>query len=76
MPRITPLPYRKYIRFLEYIGCRFSRQKGSHLIYERSDLKRPVVFQTGGEVPVFHLRTNLRTRKMTPDEYASIIERL
>ena len=76
MARITPIPYKQFTKFLEYVGCTYSRQKGSHLIYQRSDLKRPVVFQAKGAVPIFHIRTNLRTLKMTPEEYMSIIEKL
>lgn len=50
MPHLTPVHYGKFCKFLEYIGCEFDRQKGSHLIYKRSDLNRPIVFPASKEL--------------------------
>lgn len=76
MPRINPLPRKQFEQFLKYIGCTFKRQKGDHLIYDRPDLQRPVVFPYDKEIPPFVIRNNLRTLGINPKEYFDILERL
>lgn len=76
MPRLTPISRKKLEKFLVFVGCHFKRQKGDHLIYDRAGLKRPVVFTTDKEVPVFIIRNNLRTLGISVKEYLEIIKRL
>lgn len=66
MPRVTPISRKKYERFLKYIGCILKRQKGDHLVYVRSGLKRPVFIQ----------RNNLRTLGLSIDEYLKILDQV
>ena len=74
MPRLTPIHYRKFEKFLKYVGCVFIRQKGDHLIYNRSDLKRPIVVPKDISIPPFVIRNNLRTLQISIKEYLNIIE--
>lgn len=76
MPRLTPIKRKKFEKFLEYIGCYLERQKGDHLIYTRSGLKRPVVITSDSEVPLFVIRNNLRTLKISPNEYLEMLEKI
>jgi len=76
MPKLIPLKRKKFEKFLVFVGCGFKRQKGDHLIYDRSDLKRPIVFTADREVPVFIIRNNLRTLGMSVEEYLEIIKRI
>lgn len=76
MPRLAPIRRQKFEKFLLFVGCHFKRQKGDHLIYDRTDLKRPVVFTADKEVPVFIIRNNLRTLKISLGEYFEIIEKI
>ena len=76
MPRLTPISRKKFEKFLVFIGCYFKRQKGDHLIYDRTGLKRPIVFTTDKEVPIFIIRNNLRTLDISISEYLEIIKRL
>lgn len=76
MPRLTPMPRRRFEKFLEYVGCNYKRQKGDHLIWDRSDLKRPVVFPKDREIPVFIIRNNLRTLGLNPEEYLEILKKI
>jgi len=46
------------------------------LIYDRSGLKRPVVFPADKEIPVFIIRNNLRTLKISHDEYLEILKKI
>lgn len=74
MARITPIPRRKFEKFLVHVGCFYKRTKGDHLIYDRAGLKRPVVFPKDKEVTPFIVRNNLKTLGLTPEEYLEILK--
>ena len=76
MSQLTPVHWKKFEKFVLYVGCHFERQKGDHQIYWRSGLKRPVVFPADKEVPVFIIRNNLRTLGISVKEYLEIMEKL
>ncbi|MCG2686490.1 type II toxin-antitoxin system HicA family toxin [Candidatus Parcubacteria bacterium] len=76
MPRLTPVSRRKFEKFLKFVGCSFKRQKGDHLIYDRPGLKRPIVVPEDKEVPIFIIRNNLRTLKISPQDYLEILGKL
>ncbi len=76
MPKIYPIHWRKFEKFLKFIGCYHKRTKGDHLIYWRDGLKRPVVFPKDNQIPVFVIRNNLRTLGMGVDDYKEILKRL
>lgn len=76
MPRLAPIKRKKFEKFLKYIGCYLKRTEGDHFIYDREGLERPVVITADREVPVFALRNNLRTLKLSPEEYLEIIKNI
>ena len=76
MPRLTPIHYKKFDKFLRYLGCKFIRQKGDHLIYQRADLKRPIIVPKITSIPIFVILNNLRILKISREEYLDIIEKL
>jgi len=76
MPQLTPISRKKFEKFLQYVGCRLKRTKGDHLIYDRVGMDRPVVITSDREVPVSIIRNNLRTLKLSPEEYREIIKKL
>ena len=76
MPRLIPVHYKKFEKFLLYIGCTFERQKGSHRIYKRSDLKRPIVIPADEQIPVFVILNNLRLLNISRERYLEILESL
>jgi len=69
VPRITPIHWKRFEKFLFYIGCRFERQKGSHRIYKRAGLARPITIPAEKELPVFIIRNNLRILQITPSVF-------
>ena len=73
MGSLHPVKRKVFEKFLRYIGCTHTRTKGDHLIYTREDLKRPVVITKDKEIPVFHIRTNLRTLGIDKDEFLEIL---
>ena len=76
MPRIAPIHWKKFEKFLLYVGCIFEREKGDHRIYSRSDLKRPVVIPRDTNLPVFIINNNLRLLSVSHTNYLDILENL
>jgi len=76
MAHLTPIHWRKFEKFLLFVGCRFEREKGDHRVYYREGLKRPVVIPREGELPIFIIRNNLRILGIGPDEYLEILKRI
>ena len=76
MPRITPINWRKFEKFLIFIGCSFEREKGDHRIYWRTGLKRPVVIPKDSSLPVFIIRNNLRVLGISHEEYLTILKQV
>lgn len=76
MAALRPLHYKKFEQFLLKVGCRFVRQEGDHRVWDRSDLIRPVIVRTKKDLPVFEIKSNLRTLRISTQEYLGMIERL
>lgn len=76
MAHLAPIHWKKFEKFLLYIGCRFKREKGDHRIYWREGLKRPVVIPRDAELPVFIIRNNLRILGIDPEKYLEILKRI
>ena len=73
MPRFTPVDWRTLERVFVAAGFRFARQEGSHRSYVRDGVSRPVVIPTYVEVPVFIIRNNLKTARLSRDEYFRLL---
>lgn len=76
MAHLTPLNWKKFEKFILFIGCSFKREKGDHRIYWRDDLKRPVVIPRCKELPVFIIRNNLRILGISSEEYLEILKNI
>jgi len=76
MPRLTPINWKEFDKFLLYIGCNFIREKGDHRIYWRDGFKRPIVIPRDNPLPVFVVRNNLKVLGMSVDEYLEILKRI
>lgn len=76
MSKFSPIHWRKFDRFLLYIGCKLERERGDHRIYWRTGLKRPVVIPRDTKLPVFIIRNNLRVLGISTKEYLEILDRL
>lgn len=76
MPRLEPVYYGKFCKFLEYVGCTFKRQKGSHLIYVRNDLIRPIVVPAKKNLSRAVIQSNLKTLGIDRDKYLRILSKI
>ncbi len=70
MPRIGPVSLRAFEHFLIEMGCVSKRQKGSHKIYHRPGLARPIVLPIHGkELPAPYVRSALKGLGVSEDEF-------
>ncbi len=76
MPRVTPIHWKKFEKFLIYAGCAFEREKGDHRVYWREGLLRPVVVPRDAQLPIFIIRNNLRVLGISASEYLEILEKI
>ena len=76
MARLSPIYWKKFEKFLLFVGCRFVREKGDHRIYWREGLKRPVVIPRDTELTVFIIRNNLRILGIDNEKYLEILKQI
>jgi predicted RNA binding protein YcfA (HicA-like mRNA interferase family) len=76
MPKLAPVPWEKFERFLLRVGCVLKRREPSHRVYWKEGLKRPIVLQAKGNVPVFIILNNLRTLGVDREDYLTILKDL
>ena len=76
MAALRPIHYKKFEQFLLYIGCRLVRQEGDHRVWDRHDLIRPVIVRTKKDLPMFEIKSNLRTLRISTQEYLSLLAQL
>ena len=76
MARLTPISWKEFEKFLLFFGVQIQASKGSHRVYTRSGLKRPLVVPAYGEIPIFIIRNNLRLLNMSVEEYLEISKQL
>jgi len=76
MPQIAPISYRKLAKVFELDGFKLDRQKGSHLIYVKEGIPRPVIIPMYGRIPVFVVKNNLRTAKISRERYFELLGKI
>ncbi|MEI6478273.1 MAG: type II toxin-antitoxin system HicA family toxin [bacterium] len=75
--RLTPINVLRFEKFLASVGCTFVRQAGSHRVFEKAGLARPVIVPRHcAELPPFIIRNNLRTLGISLEEYQKAIRKL
>ncbi len=74
MPPLRPVDYQTLVNVFEQDGFTFNRQRGDHLIFTKSDVKRPLVIPMYKEVPVFIIKNLLRTASMSRERYFELLE--
>lgn len=73
MSRIVPVHWRTLEAVFLRAGFVFKRQEGSHRSYVKPGVARPIVIPCYDEVPVFIIRTNLRTAGISREEYLTML---
>jgi len=75
MPAINPIHYRKLVKVFEKFGWVYNRTKGDHLIYNKREFVRPIVIPQYKSIPVFIIKNNLRTAKISVDDYLKVLKK-
>lgn len=75
MPALRPIHYKRFEKFLLGVGCELVRQEGDHRVWSRPDLIRPIIVRTKKDLPVFEIKSNLRTLRISTQEYLSILDK-
>ena len=74
MPKLAPVHWKKLEAVFLDAGFRFVRQEGSHRSYVKDGVARPVVIPTYREIPVFIIRSNLKTASISREEYFRLLK--
>ena len=77
MPKISPINYKDFEKFVKFVGCEFVRQKGSHRVFTRSDLNRPIIIPAHKkDLPVFIIRQIIRQLNLSVEDYLEILSKI
>jgi predicted RNA binding protein YcfA (HicA-like mRNA interferase family) len=76
MSSLIPTNWKRFEKFLIFVGCTLLREKGDHRIWGRVGLRRPVVIPKSSTIPVFVIRNNLRVLGVSVQEYCDIVEKI
>ncbi len=69
MPRITPVHWKVLECIFLQDGFKFIKQEGSHRKYWKNGVSRPVIIPVYDEIQVEIIQANMRTAKMSRDQY-------
>jgi len=75
MSRITPVHWKVLECIFQSDGFKFRGQSGSHRVYEKEGIERPVVIPTYNEVDSWIILGLMRTAKMTRDRYFKLLKK-
>ncbi|MDQ5949470.1 MAG: hypothetical protein QG589_596 [Patescibacteria group bacterium] len=76
MPKISRVHWKKFEKFLLYVGCEFVREKGDHRIYYRHGLTRPIVLPRRSQLEIFIIQNNIRLLGLSQKQYVEIMEKI
>lgn len=66
----NPVKTKCWEKYLNFIGCTFKQNNGSHHIWECPKCKRPIVFWGNKkDIPRFHIKSNLKTMEISNSNF-------
>jgi hypothetical protein len=76
MKKLSNISLSEYRQFLRAAGCTLLRTSGGHEVWTRTDLTRPIIFQTHIDpVPEFIIRNALRALGISREEFFKTLDR-
>ena len=76
MSRIIPIHYRKLVKVFEKDGWEFHNQAGSHIHFTKPGFQRPVTIPIYKLVPVFIIKNNMKTARMSRQRYFELLRKI
>jgi predicted RNA binding protein YcfA (HicA-like mRNA interferase family) len=68
--KLKNIATKDFRKFLENVGCKYLRTNGSHEVWSRNDLKRPIVLPGNKKVvKEYVVKNTLNNLGMTEDEF-------
>ena len=74
MSRITPTDWRTLVKVFTAAGFSTDRISGSHVIMSKPGIARPVVIPRYAEVGQDIIRSNMRTARISREQYLKLLE--
>lgn len=75
MAKIYPTDWKTQVRIFELYGCQYKRKKGSHHVLTYPGAKRVVVIPEYNEIDVDIIKSNMRTVRMSREEYFTLLNK-
>ena len=75
MSKLSPVSWKTLAAVFEADGFRCVRIEGDHMVFTKPGVLRPVVVPRYSAIPVFIIKTNLRTAGMTRERYFELLGR-
>lgn len=72
--RITPVHWRVLECVFLKAGFVLERQRGSHRVYIKKGVKRPIIIPERPQVDVSIIHSNLRTAGLTREQYFNLLD--
>lgn len=72
---IKPIHFRKLVKVFEKDGWIYQRTKGDHLIYQKKGFTRPIVIPRYKTIPIFVIKNNLKTAKISEEKYLKLLKK-
>ena len=76
MHSLEPISAEKFEKFLIHILCEQRGSRGNLTVYWRDDRKQPMTFNSTGNVPIEHIKIQLKILGMTIKQYLAILDNL
>lgn len=73
MPRITPIHWKVLECIVLKCGFIFDRQKSSHRLYTKPNVKRPITIPTYNEILVDIIQSTIRTSQISRTKYFELL---
>jgi len=73
--KITPIHYRKLKKVFDKAGWEYLGDVGDHMQFKKPGHLRRVVIPKKSDIPVFVIKSNLRTAKIDRKTYFKLLKR-
>lgn len=70
---LSPVHYKHLVKVFEAEGFVCIRTTGDHMVFTKAGVLRPVVIPKYAAVPVFIIKSNLRTAGISRDRYFKLL---
>ena len=76
MPRLVPTSWKVLKAVFEADNFTLERQTGSHLVYSKAGILRPVIIPKYDEVGLDIIKRNMRTAGMSRERYFELLKKV